>query len=217
MTAAIATIDPAGKPAREIYALLVELIQPRPIALVSTVSNAGVRNLAPFSFFMVGGSSPPSLIYCPALTPEGAPKDTLRNVLENGEFVVNLVDRPMVEAMNKTSPSFPEHIDEWQVAGLTPMESTEVKPERVAESPVQLECRLFEIVSHGSGPNGTQYVIGEIVQLHVPQSMLDDGKVRPGSLRLVGRLGGLEYVDLETLEIFSMRRPKAEVGSSLEP
>lgn len=187
----------------EAYNLLVATVIPRPIAFVSTISRSGIPNLAPFSFFMVGGSNPPSLIYSPTLNKLGEQKDSLRNVHESGEFVVNLVDRPMADGVNSTSIEFPAEESEWGTSGFTPAASHAVAPARVAESPVQFECRLHQIIPHGDGPYAAQYVIGEVLLAHLHPSIAAD----PVSLRLIGRMGGPDYFDTATGELFAMRRP----------
>src|SRR5688500_18521904 len=128
------SIEPGSLTPRQMYDLLVGVIQPRPIAFVSTMSSGGQENLAPFSFFMAGGANPPSLMYSPSLNAKGEPKDSLRNVEETGEFVVNIVTRTLADAMNATSFDYPASFSEWVVSGLTPMESEVVRPRRVMES-----------------------------------------------------------------------------------
>jgi flavin reductase (DIM6/NTAB) family NADH-FMN oxidoreductase RutF len=189
------------------YDVLVAAVQPRPIALVSTMGSDGSENLAPFSFFMAGGSSPPSLMYSPALNAKGEPKDSLRNVEETSEFVVNLVTRTMADAMNAASYEYPAGFDEWQVAKLTPIASEVVKPRRVQESPIHFECRLFQIVRHGEGPTAANYVIGEVVRVHVLEQLWGGTGIVRGSFRPISRMGGPEYLDTDALEIFSMPRP----------
>ncbi len=184
-------------PPAEAYTLLTRVVQPRPIAFVSTLSASGVANLAPFSFFMAGGSNPPSLCFSPVLGSGGVEKDTLRNVRETGEFTINAVDRAMAVGMNATSAPFGPDESEWGPSGFTPLASEIVQPARVAESPAQLECRLFAIVEHGSGPTAARYVMGEVVRLHL----------RTGTFETISRLGGAEYLDTETGERFGLSRP----------
>jgi flavin reductase (DIM6/NTAB) family NADH-FMN oxidoreductase RutF len=179
------------------YALLTQVIQPRPIAFVSTLSLSGVQNLAPFSFFMAGGSNPPSICFSPVLSGGGLEKDTLRNIRDTGEFVVNTVDRTMAEGMNATSVALGPHESEWHLSGFTPEPSELVRPPRVAESLAQMECRLFEIVSHGEGHTAARYVIGEVLRLHV----------RPEGFGTIARMGGPDYIDSATGEHFSIARP----------
>jgi flavin reductase (DIM6/NTAB) family NADH-FMN oxidoreductase RutF len=198
----------------QLYDLLVEAVQPRPIALVSTVSKEGVPNLAPFSFFMLGGNNPPSLAYSPTVGPEGREKNSVTNVEETGEFVVNAVTRAMEEGMNASAFGYPPGFDEWTVAAFTPVDSELVRPKRVAESPVQLECKLFQIVKHGTAWGAARYVIGEIVRIHVAETLLEPGARRLKPLRLIGRLGGREYIDLDSREIFELARPTSASAPS---
>jgi flavin reductase (DIM6/NTAB) family NADH-FMN oxidoreductase RutF len=210
----MASFGPEDLTTAQLYDLLVEAVQPRPIALVSTISSQGAHNLAPFSFFMAGGTSPPSLAFSPTLGPEGYEKDSLTNVEETGEFVVNVVSREMAEAMNRAAYSFPNSVSEWAASGLTQLDAEIVRPKRVAESVVQFECRVFEIVRHGEDFGSARYVIGEIVRLHVADGHWDAEKGRMAALRLLGRLGGREYVDLASKEIFELARPSAFDPSS---
>jgi flavin reductase (DIM6/NTAB) family NADH-FMN oxidoreductase RutF len=183
--------------ALEGYKLLTNLVVPRPIALVSTIGADGVPNLAPFSFFMLGGSNPASLMISPTLTGKGLMKDTLRNIRETGEFVVNLVNREMADDMNQTSRSLPANESEWSWTKFAALPSSMVKPERVAESPAHLECKLFDVIEHGHGPNAARYVIGEVLMAHFE----DAGG------GLIARLGGPGYLDLDTVESFELPRP----------
>ena len=184
-------------PPNEAYALLTRVVQPRPIAFVSTVSLTGVHNLAPFSFFMAGGSNPPSVCFSPVLSGGGVEKDTLRNIRDTEEFVVNTVDRTMAQGMNATSASLQPHESEWDLAGFTPQPSELVRPPRVAESLAQMECRLFEIVPHGEGPTAARYVIGEVLRLHL----------KADGFGTIARMGGPDYIDSATGERFSIQRP----------
>lgn len=201
------SVDPKLLSPNQAYDLLTGSVQPRPIAFVSTMSAAGEENLAPFSFFMAGGANPPSLMYSPSLNAKGQSKDSLRNVEETGEFVVNVVTRAMAEGMNQSSFEYPTEFSEWSVAGVTPLASEVVRPNRIAESPIHLECRLFKIIRHGDGPTAANYVIGEVVRAHVLESMWTGSGILRGSFRPISRLGGPEYVDLDSLEIFEMKRP----------
>ena len=144
------SIGPADLSSGSLYDLLTAAIAPRPIALVSTISADGQANLAPFSFFMLGGIDPPSVCFSPTLGREGAPKHTLLNIESTREFVVNLVDRPLIHAMNEASFNFPRHVDEAVEVGLDMAPSELVRPSRVATSPMALECKVVEIVAHGT-------------------------------------------------------------------
>lgn len=189
----------------QIYGLLTNIVVPRPIALVSTVSSAGIANLAPFSYFNLGGSNPPSVVFSPGTLPKGAVKDSLANIRETGEFVINMLTVESAEKMNLTSVGFSADVDEWEVSGFTPLESELIKPARALESPAQLECKLFEIISHGDGPGAANYVIGEVLKIHVSEHWVD----RIDKFSPISRLGGADYLDLESGNRFVLKRPEA--------
>ena len=200
-------VDPGTSRHQDIYKLLIGAIVPRPIALVSTVSPEGIRNLAPFSFF-TGISSKPTLIcFCPGPRPAGARKDTLRNISMTKEFVVNVVSEDIAEAMNLTSGEYPPEADEFVIAGLTPVASDLVKPPRVAESHVNMECRLYLTIEFSEEPGGGNLVIGEVVRFHVDDRLVENYKIDPDKLRPIGRMGGpTSYT--RTRDRFDMVRPK---------
>lgn len=192
---------------KEAYSLLTETIAPRPIAFVSTISKEGVANLAPFSFFIVGGANPPSLAFSPVVGSAGQEKDSLRNVRDTGEFVVNLVHREMADGMNRASASLPPHESEWDLCGFATLPSERVRPARVAESRVQFECRLFQIVEHGTEAGAARYVIGEIVMAHIATPLVKEGKIDATAVESIARLGGPHYIDMGNLERFELKRP----------
>lgn len=206
MPETFATLDFESLGSGQAYDILTATIHPRPIAFVSTESKIGHPNLSPFSFFMAGGSNPISLAFSPSVGSHGE-KDTLSNIRETGEFVVNLVHRQMAEQMNATSERFPPEVSEFEVAGLTGLPSLRVKPWRVAESKVQFECRLFQVVDHGDGPGAARYVIGEVLVAHVSDSIWDGSRVIDGDWRPISRMGGPNYLDSSALEYFQMVRP----------
>src|SRR5438094_5710375 len=176
-------IDPDQNSPREIYKHMVAFITPRPIAWVSTVNREGQTNLAPFSYFNGVCPNPPTILFCPTNTREGKKKDTLRNIESTREFVVNVVSDAMREKMNATSEEFPPEISEFAACGLASVRSTKVKPPRVKESLVNLECVLHDIVRIGEGPLAGNIVIGRIVLIHADDSVLDDsGQIDPAKL-----------------------------------
>jgi flavin reductase (DIM6/NTAB) family NADH-FMN oxidoreductase RutF len=200
---------------REFYNIMLSSVAPRPIAWVSTLSAAGQPNLAPFSFFIAISSRPPLLAFAPSLrmrkdgeVPHGETKDTLRNVRETGEFVVNVVTYDLAEAMNLTSGEYDATVNEFDLAGLTPCPSQRVKPPRVGESAVSYECKVHQILDFSSPPHGNSLVIGEIVSVHISEKHMKDGRIDPDSLDLIGRMGGNQYS--RTKERFEMVRPKVE-------
>lgn len=183
--------DPAAMSAKEVYKLMIGTIVPRPIAWISSQSPGGTRNVAPFSFFTGITADPPTVCFAPARKSGGDKKDTLANVEATGEFVVNVVTEDNSKAMNDTATDYPPDIDEFERAGLTPVESEIVAPPRIGESPVQMECKLRSTVAVGN--KGSILVIGEVVMFHIDERVLADGMVNAGLLRAVGRLGGQEY------------------------
>jgi flavin reductase (DIM6/NTAB) family NADH-FMN oxidoreductase RutF len=201
--APLVRIDPASRSAREIYALMISAIVPRPIALVSTTDGRGRRNLAPFSYFMGVASAPPVLAISTVSRRDGQKKDTLRNIEATGEFVVNVVSEPMAEAMNLSSADFPYGHDEFDAAGLTPLDGLRVAAPRVAESPVQMECRVERIVEVGTQP--ASLILGEVLLFHVREDVLTDGRIDVSKLKPVARLGGSDYAHVR--DVFSMARP----------
>ena len=169
---------------RERYKLLTGVVVPRPIALVTTVDLEGRVNAAPFSFFNAMGSDPPIVSFSP-----GATKHTYHNIKLTQEFVVNLVPESIAQAMNITATDFPEGTNELELAGLTTLPSRKIKPPRIAESPVNLECRLNTILEIGMN----RVVIGEVLEIHIADEFVDAEKwyVKTNELHLIGRMGGL--------------------------
>ncbi len=207
------TVDPAATPYNEIYNLVLNSVAPRPIAWVSTISAAGSHNLAPFSFFNAVCIDPPLLAFAPGLRPAkqpsaagGVAKDTLRNVRETKEFVVNIVTYDLREAMNLTSGEYDPSVNEFDIANVTAEPSEVVRPPRVAESPVSFECRLHQILDFSPAPTGSSLVIGRVVSIHVKDVHMNNGKLDRNSLDLIGRMGGIQYT--RTGLRFEMVRPK---------
>jgi flavin reductase (DIM6/NTAB) family NADH-FMN oxidoreductase RutF len=196
----------ADRDARANYMTLSSCVIPRPIAFVSTISEAGVPNLAPFSFFNAVGVNPLAVMFAPAAKRDGAEKDTIVNVRQVGEFVVNVVPFAIREAMNDTAYPFAPEVNEFEEAGFTPLPSKLVKPFRVAESPVHLECRVLQIVPVGEGAMSASMCIGEVLCFHVAgEVLLADGTVDVTKIDLLGRLGGDDYSTIR--DRFSMGRP----------
>ncbi|NJM05999.1 flavin reductase family protein [Candidatus Gracilibacteria bacterium] len=169
-------INPNDIDQRDVYKLLIGSVVPRPIAWVATQDAEGRNNLAPFSFFNAIGSNPPALtvsINHAAARVDGR-KDTLSNILETGEFVVNIVTEDTVHAMNETAIDYPAGVDEFVQAGLDSVPSLTVRPLRVAASPVNFECTLFTSVPIGSGPGSTILVVGLIKHIHIRDDLLDE-------------------------------------------
>jgi flavin reductase (DIM6/NTAB) family NADH-FMN oxidoreductase RutF len=194
------------------YKLLIGCVVPRPIAWVSSVDAGGVPNLAPFSYFMAITHDPPTIAFSASprgIEVPGAPgkKDTLSNVEVTREFVVNIVDDALAEQMNVTSGDYPPEVDEFVQAGLTAAPSVRVKAPRVAMAPINMECRVAQILPVGNLPH--HLVIGEIIHLHVRDDVYDPatGRIDMHRLRPVGRLAGHLYTHVH--DIFEMKRPAA--------
>ncbi|WP_442787047.1 flavin reductase family protein [Flavobacterium suncheonense] len=197
--------DPQLIDQKATYKLLTGAVIPRPIGWISTISKDGIPNLAPFSFFNAVGEDPPHVMFS-TVRPNNSNKDTLNNVLETGQFVVNMVVEEIVEKMNTTSQAVSPDINEFELAGLTPTPSVKVKAPRVLESPVNMECELvhhytLEDSKHG----GATIIVGRIVMFHVDESVLqDDFKINMETYKPVARLAGSNYSKLG--EIFSIKR-----------
>jgi flavin reductase (DIM6/NTAB) family NADH-FMN oxidoreductase RutF len=201
------TFDPAEMTTADAHRLLLHCVAPRPIAFVSTLSAEGVPNLAPFSYFMAGGANPPSVVISPLTGRDGQPKDTLRNIFATGEFTVNVVTFAMKDRMNQASAEYPYGVNEFALAGFDMAPSLAVKPARVAESPLAIECRLFQVVPHGDGPLSANYVIGEVVRFHVAREVVDDLGVDARKVDYISRLGGDWYGRSTPDSLFEMPRP----------
>jgi flavin reductase (DIM6/NTAB) family NADH-FMN oxidoreductase RutF len=200
------TLDVSAATPQAAYALLTRIVTPRPIAWVTTVSPAGVVNLAPFSFFNAFGSNPPVVVFSPTLTRTGAKKDTLRNVEATGQFVVNAVTADLAERANLTSKELPPDESEIELAGLHTVPSLKVTPPRVAESPAALECVLRQIIPIGTGAIAANLVVGEVVAIHVADDVLGpDGQPDPRLLKTVARLGADWWC--HTADLFELKRP----------
>jgi flavin reductase (DIM6/NTAB) family NADH-FMN oxidoreductase RutF len=192
---------------RDRHALLTRVVAPRPIALVSSLGADGRGNLAPFSYFMLGGANPPSVAFCPVNDRRGTPKDTLRNVRATGEYVISVATPAIAAAVNQASYPYAHGDDEFDAVGLTRAPSAAVRPPGVAESPVRLECRLFAAVAHGEGPSAGTYVIGEVVHAWVDDALLTAGLPDNRKLELIARLGADFYTRVTADTLFELGRP----------
>ena len=198
-------LDLEGQFADQAYPILASLVVPRPIALVTTISPDGKVNAAPFSFFNVLGGEPPILAVAPGDRDDGTPKDTARNIRLTHEFVVNLVDEALAGAMNKCAASLPYGEDELEHAGLHPSQSSVVKPPRISEAPVSLECKEWGTLQIGDN----RVVIGLVKRLHLRAELFDAEKKRMNSERLflIGRMASPHWY-CRTRDRFELIRPK---------
>ena len=203
------TIDPNNLSTGEIHKILLSSVTPRPIALASTVDSNGNVNLSPFSYFNVFSAAPPVLIFSPAnRVTDNSEKDTLANVNETKEVVINLVDKNIVEPTSLSSVYYEKGVDEFIKSGLTKISSTKVSPPRVLESPISFECKVNDIISLGSGGGAGNLIICEIIMIHVNNELLDPhGDIDPLKLELVARMGGNYYLDIKPENLFEIKKP----------
>ena len=191
---------------RDAYQWMTSTIMPRPIAWVSTISAEGKTNLAPFSFFQGVTAAPPCLMFVPVNDRDGKKKDTIRNIEQVPEFVVNLVSGSLAEKMNATAASLPYGESEFEKFGIASAASDQVRPPRVAEAPVSFECKLHSIVPIGEGPLAANVVFGLIQLMHIDDAaVVAGGYADPGKLDLIGRMGGELYT--RTRDRFGLVRP----------
>src|SRR5436305_12382927 len=199
-------IDVSSANVVTVYQALVGVVTPRPIAWVTTIDDQGRVHLAPFSFFNAFGANPPVVVFSPNWRRDGSKKDTLLNLELVPEFVLNAAVEDLAAKMNATSKELLYGQSEPEYAGLTLQPSTKVRPPRVAESPVHLECRVRQIIPVGDGPIAANLVIGEVLLIHIADAVLDPaGRVDPRKLRTIARLGGSSYC--RSTDLFEMERP----------
>lgn len=207
-------IDPKDSKTAAFHSYLVAAIAPRPIAFASTVDKEGRPNLAPFSFFNVFGSKPPLLIFSPARSVRSnTNKHTLENIYETKEVVINMVNYAMVNQTSLASTEYPKEVNEFVKAGLTPIPSEMVKPFRVKESPVQMECKVIRVIEMGEEGGAANLVLCEVVLMHVDDSILtEDQKIDPDKIDLVGRMGGNLYSRASGSALFEVEKPNRDLG-----
>ncbi|MEO1524229.1 MAG: flavin reductase family protein [Planctomycetota bacterium] len=177
---------------QETYLRMVQLISPRPIAWVSTLSIDGIPNLAPYSFFAGVGANPPTVCFAPANDKHGLAKDTLENIRRTGEFVINTVTEPVAQAMHRSADELAPDVNEFELTGLEPAECVKVKPPRVKAAVASMECRLHSAIGLGTGPGGANLVIGTVVYFHVADDCVEQ-KVLP----TIGRVARREYAEIK--------------------
>ncbi len=197
----------------EVQRLLQGGIGPRPIALVSTVSKAGINNLTPFSFFNVFGANPPIIAFSPSRRGrDGSLKDTYLNLVDSKECVVNAVTYSMVEQISLASTEYEYGVDEFIKSGLTPIASDLVKPKRVKESPFQMECKVLEIKSYGDGGASANITICEVLKFHVAEDIFENGIIHPKKIDLVARMSADFYCRANGDAIFEVEKPLKKKG-----
>jgi flavin reductase (DIM6/NTAB) family NADH-FMN oxidoreductase RutF len=203
-------IDPKGQSFQDNHKLMIGSIVPRPIAFVSTKSTNGILNLAPFSYFNGVCSKPPTIMFAPARRGyDGLTKDTLNNIRDTKEFVVNLVSEEIVEPMVACATDYDKEIDEFKISKLTPVDSHKISSPRVKESKVSYECELHTIVEIGKAEPGAGFVvIGTIVMFHIEDDVYKDGRIDLKALNPIGRLAGNSYTRVfDTFKVFRQTKP----------
>ena len=200
------TVDPASTDYPSVYKLLIGSVVPRPIAFVSTINPEGAFNVAPFSFFTVASSNPPVLVFTVSrrATPDPR-KDTVRNITTAREFVVNIVSEEFGAKMNICAGDYPPDVDEFELSGLTPLPSDVVKAPRVAESHINMECRLLYVIEMSGLVGGGNLVFGEVVRFHIDDAYFNNYRIDQDKLRAIGRMAGNSYT--RTQDRFDMIRP----------
>ena len=211
------TLDAKTISARELYANLTGAVSPRPIALVSSVDAKGVVNLAPFSFFNLFSANPPTVIFsCVDSMRDGSSKDTLHNAIETKEVVINIVNYDMVQQTSLASTAYAKGVNEFTKAGFTPLDSLEVKAPRVAESPIQLECKVEEVIKLGEEKGAGNLVVCRVLKMHINKEVLDENEViDPYKLDLVSRLGG-NYYGRSREGLFEVTKPISNLGIGID-
>jgi flavin reductase (DIM6/NTAB) family NADH-FMN oxidoreductase RutF len=211
------TVNPAEIKTQEMHAYLLGAVAPRPIAFASTIDKNGNVNLSPFSFFNAFGSNPATLIFSPALRGrDGATKNTLDNVREIDEVVINIVSYDMVQQMSLASTEYPKGVNEFVKSGFTMQNSVLVKPPRVLESPAQMECKVKQIIETGTRGGAAMLVICEIVLMHIREDVLDEkGVIDPFKIDQVARLGG-DWYSRAAKGLFVVPKPLTTLGMGVD-
>lgn len=212
------TIDPQSTPTPDLHQYLIGSVAPRPIAFVSSLSAEGEPNVAPYSFFNVFGSNPPIAVFSSnRRVRDHSTKDTLGNVEATGEVVINLVNYAMVHQMTLASVEYPRGVNEFEKAGLTPLPADLVKPFRVKESPVQMECKVEQMIPTGEGGGAGTLIVCRIVRIHIDEAIIDErGRIDPHKADLMGRMGRAFYCRASGEAVFPILRPVNKIGIGVD-
>lgn len=211
------SINPKEISTGKLHGYLLGAIAPRPIAFASTIDADGNPNLSPFSFFNVFGANPPILIFSPARrVKNNTTKHTLENALATKEVVINVVNYDIVQQMSLSSTEYPEGVNEFEKAGLTMLPSDEIKPFRVAESPVQFECKVNDVIFTGDEGGAGNLIVCEVVKIHISEAVLaDDGSIDQHKIDLVARAGGSYYTRARD-GFFEIPKPISTLGIGVD-
>ncbi len=212
------TLNTADLKPAELQNYLQYAIAPRPICFASTVDKAGNVNLSPYSFFNLFSSNPPICVFSPARrVRDNTTKHTLENILEVPECVINIVNYDMVQQTSLASTEYPKGVNEFVKAGFTELKSELVRPPRVAEAPVQLECIVNQVIPLGDGPGAGNLVLAEVKLIHIQEEILDEqGKIDQAKIDLVARLGGDWYCRVQEENLFRVAKPIAQLGMGMD-
>jgi flavin reductase (DIM6/NTAB) family NADH-FMN oxidoreductase RutF len=212
------TINPKEVPMAKMHSYLLGAITPRPIAFASTIDKNGNVNLSPFSFFNCFGANPPILIFSPARRgKDNTTKHTYENVREVSEVVINIVSYPMVQQTSLASTEYAKGVNEFAKAGFTEVPSLRVKPPRVGESPISMECKVLQVIQTGDGGGAGNLVICEVLLMHIKEEVLgDDGRIDPWKLDAVARLGSDYYCRVQGDSIFKIVKPLDKLGIGID-
>ena len=212
------TIDTKAIPVPKLHGYLLGAIGPRPIAFASTIDKNGNSNLAPFSFFNVFSANPPIVVFSPARSGRtNQTKHTYDNIKAVPEVVINIVSYPIVQQMSLASAEYPKEVDEFTKSGLTPIDSEVVKPKRVKESPVQLECKVNQVIELGTNGGAGNLIICEVLRMHIDEAILDsNGIIDQQKIDLVARMGGNWYCRADKNSMFEIQKPLTSLGIGVD-
>ena len=212
------TVSPKDTPQNILHSHLVSSVGPRPVCFASTIDAKGNPNLAPFSFFNIFGSNPPIAVFSPARSGRtGQNKDTVFNVKEVPEVVINIVTYSMVQQTSLASAEYPKGVNEFIKSGFTPIPSVKIKPSRVKESPVQMECKVLEVKETGTGAGSGNLIICEVILMHISEDVLTaDGKIDQEKIDTVGRMGGHYYCRAHGEALFQQPQPGHNLGIGID-
>ena len=197
------TFFPENISSRDLHHIMLGAVVPRPIAFVSTIDSKGIKNLAPFSYFNAVSSLPPKMMFSISRKSDSSKKDTLINIENTGECVINMVSQDMVRQMTIAGFGFDSEVDEFSKSGLNTINSELIKTPGVMESPVRYECKLDRIIELGVQPGECSIVLCDVVCIHVDENIMEDNKIKPEKTNIIGRLGGTQYIKINKENIFS--------------
>lgn len=212
------SLNPKDLPIQKLHGYLLGAVGPRPIAFASTIDESGQANLAPFSFFNVFSANPPIMIFSPARSGRtNETKDTYKNVKKIKEVVINIVDYNMVQQMSLASSPYSPNEDEFVKAGFTKIDSETIRPYRVAESPVQFECKVNDVIELGNEGGSGNLVICEVTKIHIKEDLIgEDGKIDQHKIDLVSRMGGNWYCRADQNSMFEITKPITTRGIGMD-